>query len=303
MNSSSGGLFTALSDSIFEKNGVVIACKYECGNHMLEFCEARNKEERDSMRGSKYIKADITNLFNILKQIKKEDSQLIMVVGTPCQIVGIKKWCDTNNISDERMIFVDLICHGVTSGKSWKEYVDLIEKKHSEKIVDITFKDKEKGWLRPTAKAKLESGKEVLVEDYAMLYRSNNFMREACYNCQFSSLERHSDITMGDYWNYNSLDEKFKNMNGISVAIVNTEKGMKLFDDSKKYLSYCESEIDNCIQPNLVGATKKGRQYKRLQKDYIEKGLEYIIDKYVYYGPGGKVTRRIRRKIYKIIYK
>ena len=301
--SSSGGLFTALSNSIFGNGGVVIACKYECDKHIIEFCKASNEVERDSMRGSKYIKADVTSLYTVLKQVVNEDTKLIMIVGTPCQIVGIKKWCEANGISDERLIFVDLICHGVTSDKTWQEYVRLIETRYSERIVNITFKDKEKGWLRPTAKAKLESGKEILIEDYAMLYRSNSFMREACYNCPFASVERHSDITIGDYWNYNSLKKEFVNMNGTSVAIINTEKGMRLFDNSKEYLDYCESSINDCIQPNLVGPTKKGKQYRRLQKDYSKKGLEYIIDKYVYFGPGGKLTRKIRGKLFRSIYK
>lgn len=303
MKSSSGGLFTALSNSVFENGGVVIACKYECDKHIPEFYKASNKAERDSMRGSKYVKADITNLYSVLEQAINEDEKPIMIVGTPCQIVGTKKWCETNGISDESIIFVDLICHGVTGDKSWKEYINLTEKKYSERIVDITFKDKEKGWLRPTAKAKLESGKEILIEDYAMLYRSNSIMREVCYKCDFASVERHSDITIGDYWNYNALKEEFVNMNGMSVAIINTDKGIRLFDESKEYLNYCETSIDDCIQPNLIGPTKKGRQYKRLQKDYSKKGLEYIIDKYVYYGPGGKITRKIRRGIFRRIYK
>lgn len=303
MNSSSGGLFTAMSNSVFENGGVVIACRYESDKHILGFSKASNKSERNTMRGSKYIKADVANLYSVLKQVINEDEKPIMIVGTPCQIVGTKKWCETNGISDESFIFVDLICHGVTANKSWKEYIDLIEKRYSERIVDITFKDKEQGWLRPTAKAKLESGKEILIEDYAMLYRSNNFMREVCYKCPFASVERHSDITIGDYWNYNSLKKEFVNMNGMSVAIINTEKGIRLFDKSKEYLNYCESSINDCIQPNLIGPTKKGKQYKRLQRDYSKKGLEYIIDKYVYYGPGGKLTRRIRRKIFGNIYK
>lgn len=92
-------------------------------------------------------------------------------------------------------------------------------------------------------------------------------------------------------------------MNGMSVAIINTEKGLNLFEKSKKYLNYCERTTDDCIQPNLVSATKKGKRYRHLKKDYSKKGIEYVIDKYVHYGPGGATIRRIRRKIIRCIYK
>ena len=304
LKSSSGGLFTALSDSVLNNNGVVLACKYNSTNHAIEYDAAKSKEARDKLRGSKYIKAEASSLYRVLGEtVNKNAKKQIMIVGTPCQIEGVKKWCDNHSINGNQIILVDLICHGVSSPNMWKKYIKSVEKRFSSKVISITFKDKEKGWLRPTAKAVLENGEKILIEDYALLYRSNNIMRDVCYKCPYSNTDRISDITIGDYWNYKALDEDFVDMDGISVAIINSKAGKELFDKSKQQLKYIESNLEDCLQPNLIEPTKRSCFYKRLNRHYKNRGIEYIIDKYVYYGPGNKLTRRIRRKIFRIVNK
>lgn len=303
--SSSGGAFTAISNAIFTLGGTVIACKYNYDKHILEFDKAIEENSRNQMRGSKYIQADPTKLYELLfAELSIGNETPILLIGTPCQIAGVKLWIKLKKIKTIRkIIYCDLMCHGVSSPVIWKKYISSLEGKAASNLLDITFKDKEKGWIRPTAKASFENGKSILAEDYAMLYRSDNFMRESCYHCKFANLDRETDITIGDFWSIKRVDPEFANMQGTSCVLIHTEVGGLLFNEAKNHLIYKEKEIEECIQPNLEYATRKSPQYDDIHKDYREKGLQYIIERYVHYGPGNEFVRKLRKKYFNLKYR
>ena len=303
--SSSGGAFTALTNVIFKLCGVVIACKYDYITHTLKFSCARNAEERDKMRGSKYIQADCSNLYALLsEELKKKENTPILIVGTPCQIAGVKSWVRLKNILTKRqIIYCDLICHGVSSPRMWKEYITRKEKLNNKKVKFITFKDKSEGWIRPTSKAILEDEKEISIEDYAMLYKSNDFMRKSCYYCKFSSVNRDTDITIGDFWSIQNVDSEFANMRGTSLVILHTKVGEKFFKMADTDLKIRKSTLTECIQPNMKSPTKRTKRYHDIQIDYVNYGIDYVIERYIHFGPGNSLVRKIRKKYFKIKYK
>lgn len=57
-NSSSGGAFTMISDRILESGGVVYGCVLNEKFNAIHI-RAERKEQRDKMRGSKYIQSNI----------------------------------------------------------------------------------------------------------------------------------------------------------------------------------------------------------------------------------------------------
>ena len=73
--------------------------------------------------------------------------------------------------------------------------------------------------------------------------------RRACYNCQFACSERGSDITIGDFW---GVEKGILNgYNGkISVALFNTEKGLRLFDKIKADVNWEYRDISEAIAGN-----------------------------------------------------
>lgn len=303
--SSSGGVFTALSNAVFRMGGSVIACNYNWNARELQFDLAQTEDKRNEMRGSKYIQALPNRLYSLLgEELAKDGGQPILVVGTPCQIAGAKVWYRNKKGKSTRpVVFCDLLCHGVSSPTLWKEYADEIQQKLDSRIVQLTFKGKEQGWLRPTAKAWLEDGREILVEDYAMLYRSRNFMRESCYCCKFAKEERDTDLTIGDYWNIQTVHPAFANMRGTSNLLVHTELGQWLFHQAMGQLMVQESRLEDCIQPALQHPCEKSKSYRDIHKDYDRYGIQYIIEKYVHFGPGNAWVRRIRRKWFQMKYR
>lgn len=61
-NSSSGGMFTALSDPFLEQNNAVVCAKYNYQKNEVEYTLVTSKEERDLARGSKYIESKMGRL-------------------------------------------------------------------------------------------------------------------------------------------------------------------------------------------------------------------------------------------------
>lgn len=53
---------------------------------------------------------------------------------------------------------------------------------------------------------------------------------ENCYTCQFASIERAADITLGDSWGTEYKEEEKK---GISLILVQTQKGRSLLKMSE----------------------------------------------------------------------
>jgi hypothetical protein len=55
-------------------------------------------------------------------------------------------------------------------------------------------------------------------------------MRPSCGQCEFKSINRPTDITLGDFWGvklYSSDDDTY---NGVSAVMVHSGKGAKLLD-------------------------------------------------------------------------
>lgn len=295
--SSSGGAFTAISDYFLDNGDIVIGAKYDYSNHTLKFALANSKEERNLMRGSKYIQCYSKNLFELLdKAITEYSNRRIMVIGVPCQIDAIKNYITFKKYEEKRFFLCDIICHGVSSPELWKEYISDIENEFNEKVTYVTFKDKRKTWKCPTAVINTEN-REILISDYSKLYFSNNIMRPSCYRCKYASIERVGDITIGDYWGIENVMPEIYDKNGVSLMLINTKKGMDIFEKIKVNIEYKESKVEDCLQPNLISPTSEPILRKRVWKDKNNKGCKYIIKKYINYGGGN----RYFKKIYKII--
>ena len=124
--SRSGGVFTALSDKIYEENGVVYGCvltKEFSAAHV----RAESKETRDLMRGSKYIQSRLGDTFISVKK-DLEDGKKVLFSGTSCQIAGLKKFLVKEY---ENLLCMDIVCHGVPSPAVWKKYFEWLEKNKS----------------------------------------------------------------------------------------------------------------------------------------------------------------------------
>ena len=74
--------------------------------------------------------------------------------------------------------------------------------------------------------------------------------RESCYSCQYATASRVGDITLGDFWGLGK-NKPFEHdtKNGVSVVLVNTEKGKQYIGELDK-LFLEERSVDEAVDGN-----------------------------------------------------
>lgn len=64
-----------------------------------------------------------------------------------------------------------------------------------------------------------------LFDPYYNAFLGCKTYRESCYYCKFANKNRVGDITLADYWGIQKFHPEFFDENGVSLVLVNTEKG------------------------------------------------------------------------------
>ena len=94
-------------------------------------------------------------------------------------------------------------------------------------------------------------------------------------------MQRPSDITIGDFWGWERVDAHFNADNkGVSLVLVNTQKGRLFFDETKKWIDYIETDPQHCMQLNLQSPTAIHPRRDDFERDYINHGFLYVGRKY-----------------------
>ena len=160
MKSSSGGAFTAISDVFLDNGDAVICAVYDYDQKETVFRLITANKERDMAMGSKYMQSKPVDIFRKANDwLISNPEKRLLFVGMGCQSDGFRKYSELKGIR-ERVYIVDIICHGSTSPKIWREYAANLEKRHKGKMKYLTFKDKRNGWKSPTAVTVI-NGKEI----------------------------------------------------------------------------------------------------------------------------------------------
>lgn len=290
MSSRSGGAFTALSDVVLENEGVVYGATLDEYGRVFHR-SAESKDMRDSFKGSKYVQSDISEIYSSLKTHLNEN-RMVMLSGTPCQVDGISRWLKHQKIDTKNLVKVDFICHGVPSPMVWREYYTYLIKKHNG-ISDFNFRDKEeKGWKAHHESFVTSKGKRV-VRDYSHLFYNNDIFRPACYNCNYANFFRVSDITIADFWGIEKLESDFDDDKGVSLLLINSEKGMNFFRDARKQMKVVHCETDVYMQKNLKEPLDRPQNRANFWSEFEKHGIEGVIYR--------NKVRRVIKKIEKLL--
>lgn len=298
LQSSSGGAFTALSDTVLKAGGVIAASVYDYEKKEVVFRLLETAEERNQARGSKYIQSNPGTIYaDCLRWLKEHADKPLMFVGTGCQTEAFRKYLDIAGKKErERVVLVDLICHGVPSPKLWQEYLAALEKKQQRTVQFISFRDKRNGWKRSTSVAKFSDG-ECMITDYAKVYHSHCMLREACYSCPFTKLHRESDITIGDFWGIEKHYPEKNDARGVSLVLIHTPSGSELWTEASKVMEVFAVPTENCMQDRLRTPTDKAPIEQQFWTDYQKNGIHYVMKKY----GTDSFMKRVRRKVKKLL--
>lgn len=297
MKSSSGGIFSELAKYIINNNGIVVGAAFEDNN--LRHIIVDKVEELYKLQGSKYLQSEMNDIYIKVKE-RLEKNKLVLFTGTPCEINALYKYLgkEYNNLYTQ-----DIICHGVPSKLLYDKYKNYLENKSKSKVIDIKFRDKSNGWENYNIKIKFENG-NIINEPanqnlYMKAFLNNSFLRPSCYECQFKGNNRKSDITLGDFWGINNIDSNFNDQKGLSLVIINTDKGNKLFNLILGQIIIKEFNINDSIKfnssyyscPNIPN--EKDKFIEEIKNNDFEK----VVNKYT------KVSflKRVKNKIKSII--
>lgn len=276
MRSQSGGAFFGIAWHILNKGGIIYGAAFnDCWKVIHQ--KATTPEELEKLRMSKYVQSDISGVF---KQVKEDLKQghIVLFSGTACQVAGLKAYIPAK--MHQSLICVDIICHGVPAPKIWEDYINYLEVRYKSKIVKACFRDKRFGWHGAKETFKFANGKEVVRYTSNMLYFTGKSMRESCANCKFTNLKRVGDITIGDFWGIPKDSHYEKDNKGLSLALVNSDKGKEIFDTIKEEYIVEESNTTDCLQPQLQYPSKMSPLHDVFVNDYSKHGFQYVAKKY-----------------------
>lgn len=115
------------------------------------------------------------------------------------------------------------------------------------------------------------------------IFLKNLALRESCYNCQFKKIVRNSDLTIADFWGINAINPEFNDEKGVSALIINSHKGLQIFENIKNKLEYTSQKIENIVKYNLCISNSTIRNENRdiFIKDLEEKEFDFIVKKYL----------------------
>lgn len=295
--SSSGGMFTALSDYILGIGGTVYGADYDDNMH-LRHTSAISSEARDRMRGAKYIQSDMSGVFADLKQTLSS-GRPVLFTGTPCEVAAVKKAFGKS----ENLYLVDIICHGVPSAEVWKKFVDYIEKKYRKKMTYYKFRDKQNGWRGYSSRIYFKDGTEIPHNDisgsFIELFMYDVCLRESCTKCPYTSTARVGDITIGDFWGIENVMPDLSDNQGISAVMVNSEKGAELLGKARGDLELypCKKEDIALKQPNLSKPSSHSSKAVCFKKDLAELPFDKLLKKYTRVG----LKRRLIDSVKKLL--
>lgn len=194
-----------------------------------------------------------------------KEGRKVLFSGTPCQIVGLKKYLCKDY---DNLLAVDFICHGVPSPGVFRTYLqEEIDKESARKgggkntvlhpciplitesngldckgleIKSIAFRDKRNGWKKygfalGLSKASAAGEKNTVSLSYALINKNpflkgflcDLYLRPSCHACPAKQLKSGSDITLGDFWGIESLMPEIDDDKGISAITVNSDKGIE----------------------------------------------------------------------------
>ncbi|MDE7222619.1 MAG: polysaccharide pyruvyl transferase family protein [Acetatifactor sp.] len=231
-NSSSGGMFTLLAESIFKNGGIVYGAAFD-ENMQLRHASAQTMPELAPLRGSKYVQSNVGAVYREIKD-KLESGRQALFTGTPCQVAALNSFL---NRRYDNLFTVDLLCHGVPSQYELNKYIDELHQKlnipNDVRVKDIRFRDKKFGWSSEHIVVEFENGAlyeaDVSKDVYEKMFYRNLGLRKSCSDCPFSAYPRQGDISIGDFWGISRIDKSLNDGKGTSLVIVNSEKGLRLF--------------------------------------------------------------------------
>lgn len=256
LNSSSGGIFSALAMHILRQGGIVCGATLDSSLTVKHDLTDR-VETLGKFRGSKYVQSNLGESFAVI-QAYLEMGRSVLFSGTPCQVAALHAFLKKDYTE---LTTVDFICHGVPSPKVWETYLRWQNSVHDANAITASFRDKKIGWKQFSMTLTFDDGQEYSVpfhqDVFARAFLKNLFLRDTCYNCEYKSKKRYSTLTLGDFWGCENILPDLNYHSGLSLVISQSNKGSQLLDsianiceiiaiDGEEAVKYNKTMVNSC---------------------------------------------------------
>jgi len=261
--STSGGFFSEIARRCIEEQGAVIfGAMYETP-YRVRHGHVVGLEQLNRLRQSKYVQSDLSGIFPEVRTTL-EQGKTAVFCGTPCQCAAVASYIAAYKVSPDKLFLIDFICHSVNSPAAYEAYLYEIAAGHKDTIKSVWFKNKEKGWNNFSTRVDFVDSDRYYLADrntdpfYRGFLQYRLYSRDCCSDCHFKSVSRHADITLADAW---GIKIKESDKEGVSAAIIHSEKGWRLFHDLLDRLYTEEKNVEEVSRgnPNLTRSTRAGK--------------------------------------------
>lgn len=252
--STSGAVFPVLAQAVLNQGGVVYGTGFD-GSMQVVYQRAASRGELDRLMQTKYVQSQTAGIFRRVRE-DLQDGRQILFVGTPCQAEALRRFLGREYPA---LIIADLICYGVPSPGVWARYMAYLEQEYRGTLTQFQFRDKRGRDNGHTVSFRIGE-REYVEEEYGSdpflaLYFSNYIIRPSCHACPFTTVERCSDITMGDFWEIEKAAPQLDDGMGTSLVMLRSERGMALWESLQDQFHQIECGHEDAMQPRLVSPT------------------------------------------------
>ena len=255
--STAGGAFTAIAKYVLGSDGVVFGVELQDDLYATPSAAHHiwvdNEADLKKFRNSKYVQSFVGG--GTAQQVKSflEQGKYVCFSGTPCQVEGLKQYLDVMKVDQAKLILVDVVCRAVPSPMVFRKYLEHQEKKNSEHITSVRFRDKHYGYKYSTMNVLSDRNhgnyhRGVESDPWLRAFFSNICDRPSCHDCQFRKLHRASDFTIWDCFQVGRFSRELDNDKGATRMLVHTEKGQQILSEIKEELRIIPVEVDLIIE-------------------------------------------------------
>jgi coenzyme F420-reducing hydrogenase beta subunit len=283
-NSTSGGFTTPLAEWVLGQGGVLCAATYD-QDFKVVHAIIDTPDAIARTRGSKYVQSSLSDCFSRIKALLKQD-RLVCFVGTTCQVAGLKAFLGKEY---EKLLTVDLVCHGTPSPKLWEKYLAYQKERYGSEFTEIVFRNKTYGYHSGTMKIRFANGKtyygSARVDPMLKSFFREIASRPICYQCPFKVLERCSDFTIYDCWHAAELvpgltdDDK-----GYTNVIVQSEKGNAVLEQIKDHYEIYPADTEiavkldgSMVRGSVTPHKRRAEYYKDLDRHTMPEHIAAFI--------------------------
>ena len=295
--SSSGGVFPAIAEAFIKNGGYVCGAVMDDGCMSVKHMISDDPEDIKKMCSSKYIQSDMTGIYTAVRQLLGKGKK-VLFSGTPCQAAAVRSFVGEG--TGKNLYVIDLFCHGVSSAGYFKKYISEILP--GKDLKEVNFRCKDRSWEN--------YGMKIVCGDkssYYSPYRKDPFLsafacgyilRGSCYECGAKLFPRRSDITLGDFWMADRINKKDNDHKGLSIVLIETEKGNELMCMAMRSLVIKDLGRETIMDYYQMSGTSVGRPYNadRFTEMMQKKGMSKASKRYAVQ-PAGKSAAEAFRKI------